>query len=152
MPCFEHGMSVYRTFDDGPPTEFSVQRAAVKRKRPSAPSAERPLEETQRQQRKAAPATEPLPVTFKWIARLPREVRPIALLRQFPRVANALATSWPEPEAFRSCLYDLLVDKRGNRKGFPEDVVAELLALRAHFEALYPLNTPPSRAGTSRIR
>ncbi len=79
--------------------------------------------------RNANPGTEPLPVTFKWIAQLPPHVRPFNLLRHFPHVANALATNWPEHEAFRAVLYDLLEDK-----GFADYVVRELLALRSYFE------------------
>jgi len=86
--------------------------------------------------RKARPAAEPLPVTFKWLAQLPPDVRPFHLLRQFPRVANAMATSWSYRENCRTVLYDLLIDKRGNRKGFPDDVLRELLALRRYFEKL----------------
>lgn len=126
-------MSVYRTLDQAPLSEVSTQRVALKRTRPSASGAPHsPGDE--RHRRKAAPISEPLPVTFRWIARLPRELRPLELLRGFPRVANALATSWPDRQAFRACLYDLLIDRRGNRKGFSQAIVAELLALRAWLE------------------
>jgi hypothetical protein len=33
----------------------------------------------------------------------------------------------------------LLIDRRGNRKGFPQAIVAELLALRAWFEERQPI-------------
>jgi len=89
--------------------------------------------------RRAQPANEPLPGTMKWIARLPRNIRPMALLRTYPRIANALTVAWPDREAFRAYLYDLLIDRRGNRQGFPADVLRELLALRLYFDAhCYP--------------
>ena len=126
-------MSVYRTLDEGPVSEFSTQRVALKRKRADASGAPRSLGDA-RHRRYGGAVSEPLPVTFRWIARLPRDVQPLELLRQFPRVANALATSWTDGDAFRACLYNLLIDRRGNRKGFPQEVVGELLALRSWFE------------------
>ena len=128
-------MSVYRTLDEGPVSEFSVQRVNVKRKRKERETGPRGAAGGDYALlRKAQPATEPLGLTFRWIARLPQNVRPLNLLRQYPRVANALATSWPDRRAFRACLYSLLVDQRGNRKGFPPDVLAELMTLRSYFE------------------
>jgi len=129
-------MSIYRTIDEAPITDFSVQRVKARRARYQTFGAAHPLSEASHKHlRRAQPACEPLPGTFKWIARLPRHVRPIELLRQFPRVANALATNWNDPQAFRACLYDLLVDKRGNRSGFPDEVVSELLALRSYVDS-----------------
>jgi hypothetical protein len=127
---------LYRPLDESPITHFPVRRVQARRRDghedfdvdspPSAASC--------RHLRKAQPSSEPLPGTFNWIARLPRNVRPLQLLREFPRVTNTLAASWHDPLAFRACLYDLLVDKRGNRRGFPDQVFSELLALRAYFE------------------
>src|SRR4051794_10066596 len=128
-------MSTYRTFDDGPITEFSVQRVRLGRTRPERkPGPPGHSGRSYAHLRKAAPAVEPLAVTFRWMARLPQHVRPLNLLRQFPRVANTLATAWVDRHAFRLCLYDLLMDKRGNRKGFPSEVQAELMTLRSFFE------------------
>jgi len=138
-------MSVYHTLDEGPVSEFSTQRVAMKRTRPGAFATSSHAEDAQRARRRAAPMSDPLPVTFRWIARLPREVQPRELLRQFPRVANALATSWPDRAAFRACLYALLIDRRGNRKGFPQAIVAELLALRAWFEERQPITRGAAR-------
>jgi hypothetical protein len=127
-------MSIYRTLDEGPTSELSVQREAIKRRRAERSRPVHTVTSDVRLLRKRAPATEPLPGTFKWIARLPNEVRPFALLRKFPRVANALASSWWDRDAFRAGLYDLLVDNRGNRQGFPADVEAEILMLRHWFD------------------
>ena len=140
-------MSVYRTLDEGPQSEFSVQRVDVKRKRSASSGAPRGHAHAGPHMRKAAPVEHPLPATFKWIARLPREVRPLALLRKFPRVANTLATGWVDSEAFRNSLYDLLIDRRGSRNGFPPDVLAELLALRTWFDELEQVHR--ARAGRS---
>lgn len=88
--------------------------------------------------RRQTPNGEPLPLAFKWMARLPRTVRPLALFRQFPRIANMMAGMWHDPQSLRPYLHDLLTDRRGHRKGFPPEVQQELLALRIHYEEAYP--------------
>jgi len=44
--------------------------------------------------RKAAPANEPLARTLEWIASLPADVQPTALLRHYARIANVIAAVW----------------------------------------------------------
>jgi hypothetical protein len=94
--------------------------------------------EAMARRRRQTPVGEPLPITFRWIAKLPRSVQPLALLRQYPRIANMMAGTWPDPPSFRGYLHDLLTDRRGSRKGFPPEIVQELLALRVHYEDLHP--------------
>ena len=136
-------MSVYRKLDEGVPSEIHVND--LSRRRPTITLPDKPeraapsAENDSRFLRKAAPANEPFAATFKWIAVLPREVRPLTLLQQFPRIANALARAWSDPTAFRAYMFELLIDRRGGRKGFPEKVRTELLALRAHFDDAHPL-------------
>jgi hypothetical protein len=88
--------------------------------------------------RKARPVNELLPATRRWLAMLAPDVQPRALVTQFPRLANRLAADWGSPEMCRSFLYQLLVDHRGNRKGFPEDVTRDILALRSLYSELHP--------------
>ncbi len=64
-----------------------------------------------------------------WVMSLPQDLRPQKLCMQFPRVANAIAQTWQEPSAARAAIVDLLVDRRGGRRGLPEPVQAELRAL-----------------------
>lgn len=133
-----HGLGVfgdvkYYTLDEGPIAEFSVQRVSVRRSRRADRRSATEGGTDYTAVRKAAPMNEPLPATMKWIARLPTSVRPYALLRQFPRLANALAMNARDNAALSACLYDLLVDHRGRRKGFPSEVESELLALRKYF-------------------
>ena len=97
-----------------------------------------PDEEEIARLRRQTPMGEPLPITFRWIAKLPRRVRPFALLRQYPRIANMMAGMWPDQEAYHAYLHDLLTDRRGNRSGFPPEIVQELFALRVHYEQLHP--------------
>lgn len=128
-------MSIYHTIDEGPLTDFSVHRFNFERRRCSTFGEPDPVAAVScRHLRKAQPTSVVLPGTFKWIARLPRSVWPLQLTRQFPRVANSLAANWDDPPALREHLYELLVDRRGNRTGFPNEVLSELLALRSHFD------------------
>jgi hypothetical protein len=90
-----------------------------------------------RAQRRAQPYGEPLPTTLRWMAKLPAEVQPVALLRQFPRLVNALAHAWGVPDEFERVLDDLIVDRRGGRQGFPPEVTGELLLLRDYRQGRY---------------
>ena len=88
--------------------------------------------------RRQTPSSDPLPITFKWVAKLPQSVQPLALWRQYPRIANMMAGMWQDPKSCRAYLHDLLTDRRGTRKGFPTDIVQELIRLRVHYEHLHP--------------
>ena len=135
-------MSVYRTLHRGVPSEVNVSAVARRRQEStSAATEDKPTvaDNDASFARKATPNNQPFPATFKWIASLPREIRPLALLQQFPRIANMLAQSWHDPAAFREYMFDLLIDRRGGRQGFPQDVRSELLRLRAYFDDIDPL-------------
>lgn len=43
-----------------------------------------------------------------------------------PRLVNKLALCWSDPVLADSVLKDLLMDKRGGRRGFPRVIAAEL--------------------------
>lgn len=86
--------------------------------------------------RKAVPVERLLPETVRWAARLPEPVRPYALMREYPRVANRLAAAAASPATLAGCLTDLLIDRRGGRRGFPEPVAQDLLRLREYLDRL----------------
>lgn len=65
-----------------------------------------------------------------WLRRLPASCRPLKLCTRYPRVANRVAWSWPDPVLTESVLEDLLVDQRGGRRGFPRPIALELRRLR----------------------
>lgn len=134
-------MSVYRTLDGRPHSALGV--GSPKQEEDTQSKKESPLVTQERErgfvkQRRLAPASEPFPATFKWLAKLPRNVQPLALFRQHPRIANLMAGAWNDPKSFRPYLDDLLTDRRGNRKGFPREILRELLALRLYYENLRP--------------
>jgi hypothetical protein len=65
-----------------------------------------------------------------WRDRFTHDVRPVTLCGRYPRIANRLALCWDDRALTDKVFHDLLVDRRGNRRGFPPDVQRELLALR----------------------
>lgn len=80
------------------------------------------------------PATQALtPAALKWLAQLPREVRPLELFHTYPRIGNQLAAlagqqGYPTPVTL--FLADLLIDRRGGRQGFPGGIAQELSRLQ----------------------
>ena len=88
--------------------------------------------------RKAKPLNILLHTTAAWVQNLPLDVQPLALCERFPRIANALSSAWPDTERARAYFAELLVDCRGGRQGFPNDVLRELLALQAYYQTEHP--------------
>ena len=78
--------------------------------------------------------------TVSWLARLPKDVRPMVLAGRFPRIANNIADIWRRVARCEEYLDALVVDQRGNRKGFPPDVAQELNNLRGFYAELHPIN------------
>jgi hypothetical protein len=52
------------------------------------------------------------------------------LAERFPHVLNRLSAVWGSPNEVFALIGDLLIDQRGGRRGFPEEALYELLALR----------------------
>jgi hypothetical protein len=65
-----------------------------------------------------------------WRDQLPAGLRPDALCESYPRVANRVALCWPDPALVMTLIDDLLDNRRGARKGFPQAVQRELGRLR----------------------
>src|SRR5580765_3129132 len=128
-------MSIYRKFEPYPLPRSDVHAEDTIEKWPAPkraapPSSEGPKDP--KQQRRWAPANILVPPTVKWVESLPPNIRPNTLLRQYARIANLIAAAWKDPKAFDSYMESLLTDKRGNRKGFPKDVMEELIALQRY--------------------
>jgi hypothetical protein len=130
-------MSIYRRTDRVPLNDLAI---GVGQRPPSAaPTAN----EDWSKRRAAVPASGLLRPTVAWALELPVDVQPNALLAKFPRVANLVAVLWKDPDSLRRYVDDLLVDKRGNRQGFPLDVLREIFRLRAYFDTLHPPTLQP---------
>jgi hypothetical protein len=93
--------------------------------------------------RMSEPANGLLKPTFAWAATLPTDIQPRTLLYRFPRIANLIAAMWQDSNSLRRYVDDLLVDKRGNRQGFPVDVLRELFQLRAYYDEVHPDSALP---------
>ena len=136
-------MSIYRRTERFAPTDARVDQEARASGAPAASRTPPAPEDDWTKRRNSEPANGLLKPTFAWASTLPIEVQPRSLLYKFPRIANLLAAMWPDPNSFRRYIDDLLVDKRGNRQGFPVDVLRELFELRAHYEELHPDDSRP---------
>lgn len=64
--------------------------------------------------------------THRWLRELSRSVHPTRLCRHHPRIANRIAQYWDDPRRTEKLLHDLMVDRRGNRRGFPSRIADEI--------------------------
>ena len=136
-------MSIYRRTERFSSTEARVDESPRPAGAPAGADAANAADADWTKRRKTEPNSGLLKPTFSWASTLPVEVQPRALLYKFPRIANLLAAMWPDPNSFRRYIDDLLVDKRGNRQGFPVDVLRELFELRAYYDEFYPDTSRP---------
>jgi hypothetical protein len=60
----------------------------------------------------------------------------------FPRILQAITQQWSEPD-LESYFWALATDVRGDRKGFPSRVLAEIVFLRELHSILHPKASPP---------
>jgi hypothetical protein len=145
MPTHRKFGPSVRNANDIPSDLYAIETMKTSLVRRLGPEIRVELDEYQHL-RKASPANTPLRRTREWIESLPARVRPVNLMRRFARVANLIAATWGKPEYFETYMESLLTDTRGNRKGFPPDVLAELSALRVHRMAMEHRNSPSGAA------
>jgi hypothetical protein len=60
----------------------------------------------------------------------------------FPRILQAIVLQWSEPD-LDAYFWGLATDVRGDRKGFPPAVLAEIVLLRELHSLLHPKASPP---------
>ena len=129
-------MSIYRKFDAMrlPSNDLYARREPASKQPESSVTLPQDScrEEEYKRRRKAQPVNVPLLRTLAWAERLPPSVKPTALLRQYARIANVIAATWDDQNAFASYVDGLFRNDRGNRKGLPPDVLLELQALREY--------------------
>jgi hypothetical protein len=78
--------------------------------------------------------------THAWLRSIPNGMHPKQLCRHYPRIANRIATSWADVPRVDRLLMDLMVDRRGNRMGFPPRIRQELDRLYGlHAKRMTPL-------------
>ena len=71
--------------------------------------------------------------TFKWLATLPAQVRPMVTARQYGRIVNRIGDLWAHCEFTRLHFQSLLIDRRPGREGFPGAVRHELEVLQEYY-------------------
>lgn len=77
--------------------------------------------------------------TAEWLLGLPNDIRPLHLAKKFPRVANNIARAWRRPAICDDVFEELMIDHRGTRQGFPEEVAMEIATLAEYYRAVaYP--------------
>ena len=77
-------------------------------------------------------------VSAGWLRELPKEVAPRTLASKLPRIVNRLSHFWDSPRMIEAYFQELLVDRRGRRKGFPRRIMDELYALAQYYRSLHP--------------
>jgi hypothetical protein len=77
-------------------------------------------------------------VASAWMLKLPINVRPLKTAESYPHVLNRLALCWNDPLLVERLYDELMVDRRGKRRGFPPAVARELLALRQCMATVHP--------------
>ncbi len=66
------------------------------------------------------------------------EIYPNASIERLPRIINQLALHWRHPDECRRYFDELLNDERGDRQGFPFEIVVELTNLKQEHARQYP--------------
>jgi len=73
---------------------------------------------------------------MRWLARLPANLRPLALTRQYPHIASRMAELWRQPEQCETYLKSLIMLDRPARQGFAFDAAAELNRLLDYYTSV----------------
>lgn len=68
-------------------------------------------------------------------------VHPRELCARYPRIANRFALLWPDAHLTEHYFEALLIDKRGNRRGFTTRITEELQHLRSFHREQHGLKT-----------
>ena len=115
---------------------FTDARKALEETGPAAYAIPKKTENWE--EKRAAPVSEPLSdEAAAWMAELPESVQPRQLALRYARLANRICEAWRTPLKCEKLLDELMMDRRGGRKGFPLQVANELATLRDHFHRLH---------------
>jgi hypothetical protein len=84
--------------------------------------------------------------THEWLRQIPRWLHPTQLCRYHPRLANRIAQRWTDAPQVARLLSDLMIDRRGQRRGFAPRINEEIERLYRHnaerMNALLPGPSP----------
>jgi len=73
-------------------------------------------------------------IIAEWLNQLPEHVRPYRLTDHYARLAVKMAELWDQPIPLQNFLRSLVLDDRGGRQGFPEEIAGELFRLTSYVE------------------
>jgi hypothetical protein len=76
-----------------------------------------------------------------WLETLPAGARPANLAACHPRVLNRIALCWNDPVLTTRLFDELLLDKRGKRRGFTRPVADDLMRLRVYHGKTFALES-----------
>ena len=115
---------------------FTDARKALEETGPAAYAAPKKVENWE--EKRAVTGSEPLSdEACAWMSELPASVQPKQLALRYARLANRICKVWNEPVKCDRFLDDLMMDRRGGRKGFPLPVANELATLRDYYFKLH---------------
>lgn len=72
------------------------------------------------------------PLAQRWLAQIPANAQPTGLCERYPRIANRIALCWPDRVLTAQVFATLFSHNRDGRRGFPKEIVDELVALKRH--------------------
>ena len=128
-------MTIYRTSERYPRSDAHAYELVAEVLAPRFRTSQISIERDEHQHlRKATPVNRPLHRTLMWVASLPHDIQPTALLRRYARIANLIAAAWGDRKCFGTYMESLFTDNRGDRQGFPPDVLSELVALQRYYD------------------
>jgi len=115
---------------------FTDARKALEETGPAAYAAPKKVENWEEKRSQSTP--EPLnDAANTWMSEMPESVQPRQLALRYARLANRLCNVWTDPQKCERLLDDLMMDRRGGRKGFPLQVANELATLRDYYFRLH---------------
>ncbi len=62
---------------------------------------------------------------------------PHLLEAKFPRITGKIVELWDSSRKITDYFSDLMIDKRGTRKGFPPDIAREIFVLSVFYENVW---------------
>jgi hypothetical protein len=99
------------------------------------PNAATPVDYSKRRHQPEKDDLELSPAGLTWLASIEQSSRPIRLAAAFPRIVNRMAKLWKQPRQMDRYFEELLADTRGNRKGFPLNILMEMSTVKDHYKA-----------------
>lgn len=72
---------------------------------------------------------------------VPPEAFPQQLVATYPRIIERIVELWGRADEIEAYFQTLMLDHRGSRQGFPEEVLTEIVKLRSYYRSRLPL--PP---------